>query len=178
MNFSILEMGIEINTGEAVAENVGSQKRAQYTVVGSHVNLVARIESYTVGGKILISENTCKDANIDLQIAGQVQIEPKGIKHPVTICEIHGIDGKYNLFLPQDDEIIVSLNQELPVEYTILQGKHTVGTEFIGALISLSEKGVQLQSPHSLKLLSNIKLKLLIEPKLAIEEEYIYAKVI
>ena len=40
----------------------------------------------------------------------------------MTICEIHGIGGKYNLFLPQDDEIIVSLNQELPVEYTILPG--------------------------------------------------------
>ncbi len=71
---------------------------------------------YTVGEQILISENTCKDANTDLQIAGQLQIEPKGIKHPVTICEIHGIGGKYNLFLPQDDEIIVSLNQELPVK--------------------------------------------------------------
>jgi adenylate cyclase len=56
MNFSILKMGIEINTGEAVAGNVGSQKRAQYTVVGSHVNLAARIEPYTVGGQILISE--------------------------------------------------------------------------------------------------------------------------
>ncbi|WP_339382393.1 hypothetical protein [Nostoc flagelliforme] len=28
------------------------------------------IESYTVGGQILISENTCKDANFDIQIAG------------------------------------------------------------------------------------------------------------
>jgi adenylate cyclase len=78
--------------------------------------LAAQIESYNVGGQILISKNTCKDANIDLQIARQLQIEPKRIKRPVTICEIHGIGGKYNLFLPQDDEIIVSLNQELPVE--------------------------------------------------------------
>ena len=96
----------------------------------------------------------------------------------MTICEIHGIGGKYNLFLPQDDEIIVSLNQELPVEYTILPGKQTVGTVFIGALISLSEKGTGLQSPHSLELLSNLKLKLLIESKLPMEEEHIYAKVI
>ena len=66
MNFPILEMGIGINTGEAVAVNVDSQKRARYTVVGSHVNLAARIESYTVGGQILISENTWKDVNIDL----------------------------------------------------------------------------------------------------------------
>ncbi|MEH1936827.1 MAG: adenylate/guanylate cyclase domain-containing protein [Nostoc sp.] len=104
-------MGILINTGEDLAGNVGSQKRAQYTVIGSHVNLAARIESYTVGGQILISENTCKDANIDLQIARQLQIEPKGMKHPVTICEIRSIGGKYNLFLPKDDEKIVIPNQ-------------------------------------------------------------------
>jgi len=34
--------------------------------------------------QILISENTAKDANIDLDIAGKVQIEPKGMKDPVT----------------------------------------------------------------------------------------------
>ncbi|WP_208766589.1 hypothetical protein [Nostoc flagelliforme] len=56
----------------------------------------------------------------------------------MTICEICGIGSKYNLFLPQDDETIVILNQEVPVEYTILQGKYAVRTVFIGALISLS----------------------------------------
>ncbi|WP_375466532.1 adenylate/guanylate cyclase domain-containing protein [uncultured Nostoc sp.] len=62
--------GIVINPGEAVARNVGSQKRTEYTVIGSHVNLVARIESYTMRGQILISKNTSKDTNLDIQIAG------------------------------------------------------------------------------------------------------------
>lgn len=53
------------------------------------------------------------------------------MKHPVTICEIRGISGQYNLFLPQDDEKIVILNQEVPVEDSILQGKHVVGTVFL-----------------------------------------------
>ncbi|MBC6433881.1 hypothetical protein FM036_25840 [Nostoc sp. HG1] len=62
-------------------------------------------------GQILISENACKDANIDIQIAGLLQIKLKLIKHPVTFCEICGVGGQYNLFLPQDDETIVILNQ-------------------------------------------------------------------
>ncbi|WP_242054846.1 hypothetical protein [Nostoc flagelliforme] len=87
----------------------------------------------------------------------------------MTICEIRGIGGKYNLFLPNDDEKIIVLNREIPVKYTILQEKYAVRTVFIGALISLSEKGAKLRSPHSLELLSNLKLKLLIEAEPSIE---------
>lgn len=128
-------------------------------------------------GQILISENTWKDTSIDLQIAGRIQIEPKGIKYLVTICENRAVDSKYNLFLPNNDEKFIVLNLEVPVEYTILQGGYAVGTVFIGALISLFKKEAQLRSLHYLKLLSNLKLKLLIEAELSIEE-HIYAKVI
>ena len=51
-------LGIGINTGPMVVGNIGSTKRMKYGVVGSNVNLTARIESYTVGGQIFISENT------------------------------------------------------------------------------------------------------------------------
>lgn len=44
--------------------------------------------------------------------------------------------------------------------------------------MSLSEKGAHLRSPHSLDILSNLKLKLLIEADLETEEKYFYAKVI
>jgi adenylate cyclase len=53
-----VEMGIGIHTGEVVVGNIGSYKRTKYGAVGNHVNLAFQIESYTIGGQVLISEAT------------------------------------------------------------------------------------------------------------------------
>src|SRR5919109_3072735 len=63
-----VEMGVGVNTGEVVVGNIGSHKRARYGLVGSHVNLTARIESYTVGGQILISEATRQAVGSDVPV--------------------------------------------------------------------------------------------------------------
>ncbi|MEH2383264.1 MAG: hypothetical protein V7K27_30990 [Nostoc sp.] len=70
-----------------------------------------------LGGFSAISEQLLREeivkilnANIDLQIAGQLQIEPQRMKPPVTICEIRGIGGQYNLFLAKDNKKIIILN--------------------------------------------------------------------
>ena len=47
--YAPLLMGIGINTGEVVVGNIGSEKRTKYGIVGNHVNLTYRIESYTTG---------------------------------------------------------------------------------------------------------------------------------
>ncbi len=174
-----IEMGIGINTGEVVVGNIGSQRRAKYTVVGNHVNLAARIESYTVGRQILISEETYKDAGPAIvKISGQIQVEPKGIKDPITLYEVFGIGGRHNVFLPQEAEEFVSLPTAVPVRYTVLEGKHLVGTVFDGCLVRLSENGAELWSDHFLTPLSNLKITLLVATDKATELDDLYAKVL
>ena len=56
-----VEMGIGIHTGQVVLGNIGSAERMKYGVVGRHVNLTSRIQSYTTGGQILVSETTKQD---------------------------------------------------------------------------------------------------------------------
>lgn len=155
-----IAMGIGINTGEVVAGNIGSQSRAKYAVVGNHVNLTARIESYTVGGQILISETTYKEVENIAKTNGSMQVEPKGVSQPISIYDICGIGGLYNLELPSINESLKVLPTPIPITFQILEEKH-LGTEILeGEIRRLSYYGAEIFSEHNIPVLSNLKLNI------------------
>jgi adenylate cyclase len=178
-----LEMGIGINTGEVVVGNIGSEKRTKYGIVGSEVNLTYRIESYTTGGQIIISEQTLQDAGSIVKIQGQRQVKPKGVQQPITIYEVYGIAGFYNLYLPREEELFLPLDEEIPIQYALLDGKNISDTLFKGSLVELSDKGAKVRSENlgedNLPLaLTNLKLNLLTSNIPAEVSEDMYAKVL
>jgi class 3 adenylate cyclase len=156
-----VEMGIGVNTGEVVVGNIGSYKRAKYGLVGADVNLTARIASYTVGGQILISEATRQEAGPEVTIDEQIEVEAKGIEQPISLYDVRGIGGAYGLLLPEREETFLPLQEEIPLRYTVLEGKHVGGTVFMGAFIQLSTNGGEIRSEHPVSPLSDIKMRLM-----------------
>ena len=153
-------MGIGVNTGEVVVGNIGSEKHAKYSVVGRHINLTSRIESYTTSGQILISDTTLKDTGTILKISSQMKVEPKGAESLITIYDVKGIGGEYNLSLPDEKEALVTLHQAIHLKCIVLEEKHISGAFFEGSLVKLSIDGGELYSEHPLALLSNIKMNI------------------
>ncbi|OKH15128.1 CHASE2 domain-containing protein [[Limnothrix rosea] IAM M-220] len=176
------EMGIGVNTGEVVVGNIGSEKRAKYGVVGSQVNLTYRIESYTTGGQILISEHTYELLKDVLEIRGTQQVSPKGVKTAITIYEVAGIRGKYNLRLPEIIEEFYELPEAIAVEFSVLKGKDIVETRQTAHITRLAKREavLQLASDHGSarpEILWNLKLNFL-QPETEELGDDFYAKVV
>jgi len=156
-----LEMGIGLNETEVIVGNIGSSKRSKYAVVGSGVNMTSRIESYTVGGQILISESVLKEAGNDLlRIDAQREVFPKGAQTPQTIYEVGGIAGQYNLAIGREDPAMVSLVRQVPLRYKVLEGKSVGGKSLEGSIVQLSEKSALIVLHEPLEPLANLKMNL------------------
>jgi PAS domain S-box-containing protein len=155
-----LEMGIGIHTGQVVLGNIGSSERTKYGVVGSHVNLTSRIQSYTTGGQILVSESTQREVGRIFKPGRQVEIKAKGIDQPITLYEAHGIGGPYKLLLPETTDMLVALHEEIPLRYEVLESNHERGNLLEGSLIKVSRKAAEARLDSSVPTLSNIKVRL------------------
>jgi class 3 adenylate cyclase len=168
-----LEMGIGLHDSEVIVGNIGSSKRIKYSVVGSGVNLVSRIESYTVGGQILVSESVHQEAGDILRIDGQREVLPKGSEVPLRLYEIGGIAGNYNLALEGKDSDLVALTQKVPLRYTILEGKHIGKKDLEGFVVRLSKKVAEIVLDEPVEQFSNLKMNLKdVYEELAVKDFY------
>ena len=95
-----LHMGVGVHTGDAIVGNIGSDRRMKYGVVGSAVNLTARIQSFCVAGQTLVSRATYRAIEPIARMDGHLRVKLKGYDRPVSIYEIGGLGGPYRVEVP------------------------------------------------------------------------------
>jgi adenylate cyclase len=85
---------VGINSGLAVVGNVGTEKRVDYTVLGSSVNIASRLESGVAKpGQVVISQNTMDRimGSFETQSLGEFAL--KGLQQKMPVFEVTGTVG-------------------------------------------------------------------------------------
>jgi adenylate cyclase len=145
-----LEMGIGINSGSCVVGNMGSQVRIKYGVVGHAVNLAARIETFTVGGQILISEASRQPVEDRISVLGPFQAYGKGVEGAIQLWEVRGLQHELDLLLPPTVPGLTLLAQPVPVAFRLITGKQIAPEIYRGRITKLAEAGAALATDLNL----------------------------
>jgi len=102
-----MEFGISVNTGEAVAGNIGSRDHLVYSVIGDVVNTAARLAAATPGGKVWIGAGTYTDVKECITVKQLDSLSVKGKREPVQAYEVLDI---------QDNQIVDAGNENKSVK--------------------------------------------------------------
>src|SRR5262245_11686454 len=81
-----LKQRVGINTGVVFAGQVGSSQRHEYTVMGQHVNLSARLMSAAEEGAIIVSPSTRRGIERHIALHDLPPVKLKGVADPVPIA--------------------------------------------------------------------------------------------
>ena len=172
------EMGIGLNTGEAIVGNIGSEKRAKYDVMGNTVNLAARVEACTVGGQVLLSPWTYERIRDVADVGPPIPVEVKGIKEPLLLYELRAVTGRYPCRLPEsatDGGAEVACAMSLSC--WLIEGKAVRPEGVSGEVRRLGLRRLEAALPSQFPPLSNVRLRLRY-PSLEQDSGDLYGKVL
>jgi class 3 adenylate cyclase len=172
------EMGIGVNTGEAVVGNIGSEQRAKYAIVGSAVNVAARVEGATVGGQVFVTEATCAQIREVAEVSGPILLDAKGLSEPLRLYELRSLRGRFAQprapeACARGREVAVSL----PVTCKVIDGKVVRAESIEGEVVRVARRELVARLDTALDPLTNLRLRLHYSAQ-GPESEDIYGKVV
>jgi adenylate cyclase len=155
-----ISMGIGINSGEVVVGNIGSRKFRTYTALGDPVNTAYRIESHSTGGQILMSDESHEQIKSIVLTKGTLEARFKGLQQPLTLHEVYGIRGSYEISLSEKPaEEFINVTPPLSINCFGLKGK-TVDEAILarGHFTKLGKSGAEAILDGNVDLHADLKI--------------------
>ncbi len=154
-------MGIGINTGPVVMGPMGSRYHREYTAIGEHVNLAARVEAHSLRGQILISEYTRDLAGGMVDVGEPRKVYIKGRRDPVLLYELLATHTPKFLEVPRRElRRSVRIQTNISCEFFRIDGQLIDPVPILGQVVDISAQGVAIETHANVPVFTSIKLPL------------------
>jgi sigma-B regulation protein RsbU (phosphoserine phosphatase) len=159
--FPELEMGVGVNTGPVVVGNIGSKRRTKYGAVGAVINMAGRIESYSVGGQILLSQSAYDKVKDRVEGEERFSVHMKGFDAPVALYDIGSMAPAGNDREAELRSKLAPLERPFQVELKRVENKLVSSAPIKASLTHLSPKGAMIWCEEPLQPRWEILLEIL-----------------
>ena len=88
-----------------------------------------------------------------------MEVTAKGIDQRITLSEVLGIGGRHKLSVPQTEEPLVPLAEEVPFMYALVDGAQLSGETGKGSLTMLAERRAEAHLENAVPTMSNLKMR-------------------
>ncbi|KQP21995.1 adenylate/guanylate cyclase domain-containing protein [Pseudorhodoferax sp. Leaf267] len=122
-----LHLGIGVNTGQVMAGRFGSAAYSEYAVIGNQVSLASRIESFSMRGQVLISENTYARSNGVASATEPKDVFVAGKSLPVQVRELIAIASRRLKVPRQEFRRSHRVEVRVPCRFRMLEDGRPVG---------------------------------------------------
>lgn len=171
-----LEMGIGLNSGDVILGNIGSSHHVKWGVVGDAVNMAARVETFTVGGEVLLTRETLVEAGPLVEARGPIRVKVKGAVDSLELFAVLKVGGAFDCAVPAEVRAVV---EQVPVRLEAgvarIVDKEVLPTRLRARIVSLGSRGATVAVSGTLAVYDDVQLRILL-PDGPLDE--VYAKVV
>ncbi|HSN20740.1 MAG TPA: adenylate/guanylate cyclase domain-containing protein [Usitatibacter sp.] len=137
-----LYFGIGINTGRVISAMLGSDLYSEYTVIGEEVNLVSRIESFSLRGQVLVSESTWGRCKGFVQTGDPMDAFVKGRSKLVALREVLGIPSLGKVVPRHEQRRSARVQVKLPFGYRMVVNQVVIPEPREGIILDIGYHGI------------------------------------
>jgi adenylate cyclase len=143
---------------ETLLSRISATVKRNPRILGAQVNFTGRVESFTVGGQVLVSAKTYERLSDMVDLGDTLTVEMKGVPGQVLLYDVNGIKGDYSARLEDRDESVAKLEVGIQVHMFGMDQKILKSNGQTGTLTHASLKSARLVSKDKITLWEDLRL--------------------
>jgi class 3 adenylate cyclase len=154
-----LHMGIGIDTGVVIAGNIGGEEHMKYGVVGPPINLASRLEAFTLGSQVLISEATREQVGDAVRTERVIEFRAKGRRLPLRCFPVISAG---DLEMPEEQDLALA-EVRVPGQVWRVTGKQIDDEAHRVVVVRLDNQQLVMEVPFEPVDRQDLKIELSVE---------------